>query len=73
VDVESLSAATTPTALEVTTPAAPSRDRWYVLGILTVVYALNIADRFSISTLIEPIRAELRLSDAGIAFWALCT
>jgi MFS family permease len=39
-----------------------------VLGLLTVVYAFNIADRFSISTLIEPIRAELRLSDAGIAF-----
>jgi MFS family permease len=47
--------------------AAP-RDRWYVLGLLTGVYALNIADRFSISTLIEPIRAELRLSDAGMAF-----
>jgi predicted MFS family arabinose efflux permease len=48
-------------------PAAP-RDRWYVLGVLTIVYALNIADRFSISTLIEPIRLELRLSDGGIAF-----
>jgi MFS family permease len=47
--------------------AAPS-DRWYVLGMLTVVYALNIADRFSISTLIEPIRAELHLSDARMAF-----
>jgi predicted MFS family arabinose efflux permease len=48
--------------------AAVPPDRWYVLGMLTLVYALNIADRFSISTLIEPIRAELRLSDAGIAF-----
>jgi MFS family permease len=48
-------------------PAAP-RDRWYVLAVLTVVYALNIADRFSISTLIEPIREELHLSDSGIAF-----
>ena len=36
--------------------------------MLTVVYALNIADRFSISTLIEPIRQELQLSDGGIAF-----
>ncbi|MGH7749035.1 MAG: spinster family MFS transporter, partial [Candidatus Dormibacteria bacterium] len=36
--------------------------------MLTVVYALNIADRFSISTLIEPIREELHLSDSGIAF-----
>ena len=49
---------------EVTAP----RDRWYVLAVLTAVYALNIADRFSISTLIEPIRQELELSDAGIAF-----
>jgi MFS family permease len=42
--------------------------RWYVLALLTVVYALNIADRFCISTLIEPIRLELHLSDSGIAF-----
>jgi predicted MFS family arabinose efflux permease len=35
---------------------------------MTIVYALNIADRFSISTLIEPIRIELRLTDSGIAF-----
>jgi MFS family permease len=44
------------------------RDRWYVLAVMTLVYALNIADRFSISTLIEPIRKELALSDKGIAF-----
>jgi predicted MFS family arabinose efflux permease len=48
------------------TPAP--RDRWYVLAVMTLVYALNIADRFSISTLIEPIRKELGLSDQGIAF-----
>jgi predicted MFS family arabinose efflux permease len=57
-----------------TSATAVPRDRWYVLGLLTVVYALNIADRFSISTLIEPIRQELHLSDRGIAFltgWAL--
>ncbi len=47
--------------------AAASGDRWYVLGVLTAVYALNIADRFSISTLIEPIRQELKLSDGGVA------
>jgi MFS family permease len=46
----------------------PDRDRWYVLAAMTVVYALSIADRFSISTLIEPIRLELHLSDSGIAF-----
>jgi predicted MFS family arabinose efflux permease len=46
----------------------PPRDRWYVLAVLTVAYALNIADRFSISTLIEPIRHELHLSDGGVGF-----
>lgn len=49
-------------------PPALPRDRWYVLALLTAVYALNIADRFSISTLIEPIRQELELTDAGVAF-----
>src|SRR5260370_35846418 len=48
--------------------AAAPRARCYVLAVLRVVYALNIADRFSISTLIEPIRRELQLSDSGIAF-----
>jgi MFS family permease len=48
--------------------ASAPRDRWYVLAVLTVVYALNIADRFSITTLIEPIRLELHLSDSGVAF-----
>ena len=33
-----------------------------------LVYALNIADRFVMSTLIEPIKASLRLSDFSIAF-----
>jgi predicted MFS family arabinose efflux permease len=46
--------------------AQASPDRWYVLAVLTGVYALNIADRFSISTLLEPIRQELKLSDGGI-------
>ena len=52
---------------EAAPPAAAPGDRWYVLGVLTAVYALNIADRFSISTLIEPIRQELKLSDGGVA------
>jgi predicted MFS family arabinose efflux permease len=41
--------------------------RWYVLVLLTLVYAVNIADRFMISTLIEPIKAELHLSDSNAA------
>jgi MFS family permease len=46
--------------------APVSPERWYVLAVLTGVYALNIADRFSVSTLLEPIREELKLSDGGI-------
>jgi predicted MFS family arabinose efflux permease len=47
--------------------AAAPPDRWYVLAVLTGVYALNIADRFSISIVIEPIKEELHLSDGGVA------
>jgi predicted MFS family arabinose efflux permease len=63
-DLEQVSGAPAPGGAE---PVAP-RDRWYVLGLLTIVYAINIADRFSISTLIEPIRKEFGLSDAKVAF-----
>ena len=54
------------------TTAEPSRDgtwtRWYVLLVMVGVYALSIADRYVISTLLEPIRIELQLTDSGIAF-----
>jgi predicted MFS family arabinose efflux permease len=42
--------------------------RWYVLLMLTLGYALSIADRFVMSTLIEPIKADLGLSDSSIGF-----
>jgi predicted MFS family arabinose efflux permease len=42
--------------------------RWYVLSMLTLVYALSIADRFVMSTLIEPIKGDLGLSDSKIGF-----
>jgi predicted MFS family arabinose efflux permease len=42
--------------------------RWYALGILTAVYISNIADRYVIATLIEPIKADLHLSDTAIGF-----
>lgn len=48
------------------TAARPDPARSYVLALLTIVYALNIADRFMISTLIEPIKADLQLSDSAI-------
>ncbi|MFZ1904751.1 MAG: MFS transporter [Steroidobacteraceae bacterium] len=46
----------------------PLSGKWYVLLLLTSVYALNIADRFVMSTLIEPIKTELHLSDSSVAF-----
>jgi predicted MFS family arabinose efflux permease len=46
----------------------PLSRRWYILAMLALVYALNIADRFVMSTLIEPIKAELQLSDSAMAF-----
>ena len=42
--------------------------RWYVLLVLTLVYALSIADRYVMSTLIEPIKADLKVSDSAIGF-----
>jgi len=43
-------------------------ERWYVAMMMCLVYTLSISDRYSISTVLEPIRRELHLSDANIAF-----
>lgn len=48
--------------------AERAATRWYVLFVMTLVYAINIADRYVVSTLIEPIRMELGLTDAGVGF-----
>lgn len=48
--------------------AAYGWHRWYALAILTAVYVSNIADRFVIATLIQPIKADLHLSDTAIGF-----
>ena len=55
-------------SVSISRSASEAPDRFYVLGILTLAYALNIADRFSISTLIEPIKHELQLSDSAIGY-----
>jgi MFS family permease len=39
-----------------------------VLIMMVLVYTLSIADRYVISTVLEPIRLELQLTDSGIAF-----
>ena len=43
-------------------------ERWYVLIMMCLIYSLNIADRYVVSTVLEPIRVELRLTDGGVAF-----
>jgi MFS family permease len=42
--------------------------RWYVLVLTCLVYTINIADRYVVSTVLEPIRLELHLNDKGVAF-----
>ena len=52
------------------TAARPSARRYYVLGILTVVYALNFLDRTIFNVLIEPIKKEFQLSDTMMGLLA---
>jgi len=48
---------------------APSAtERWYVLTVMCLVYAINIAARYVVTTVFEPIRLELHLTDGGAAF-----
>jgi MFS family permease len=47
--------------------AAPV-ERWYVLIVMSSVYAINIAARYVVTTVFEPIRLELALTDGGAAF-----
>jgi len=49
-------------------PAVQAPRAWYVVIVLGLVYALNIADRYVMSVLIEPIKADLHLSDSAIGF-----
>ena len=49
-------------------PPRLSRARWYVVLVFGLVYALNIADRYVVSTVLEPIRLEFGLSDSGVGW-----
>jgi len=60
--------APTPDAHRTVPDTASLAERWYVAITMCVVYTLSICDRYSISTVLEPIRKELHLSDANIAF-----
>lgn len=55
-------------ALNTDTELPSMGQRWYVLIVMMLVYTINIADRYVMSTVLEPIRVELGLSDGGVAF-----
>ena len=48
--------------------SASLTERWYVLIMMCMVYTLSIADRYVVSTVLDPIRAELHLTDSGVAW-----
>jgi MFS family permease len=48
--------------------SASLAERWYVLIMMCLVYTLSIADRYVVSTVLDPIRIELHLTDSGVAW-----
>jgi predicted MFS family arabinose efflux permease len=48
--------------------SASLTERWYVLIMMCLVYTLSIADRYVVSTVLDPIRLELHLTDSGVAW-----
>ena len=54
------------TAATTTTPKAGAGYRYLVVGLLAVVYTFNFMDRQIMSTLAEPIRKDLGLSDTQL-------
>ncbi len=62
------SVATDGSALKLAEPQSASlAQRWYVLIMMCLVYTLSIADRYVVSTVLDPIRHELELTDKGVA------
>src|SRR5947209_8294404 len=53
-----------------TVVARPSARRYIVLGMLTLIYALNFLDRTIFNVLIEPIKKEFALSDTAMGLLA---
>ncbi len=54
--------------IEAPAVAVSSGTAWYVVVLLGLIYAVNIADRYVMSVLIEPIKADLHLSDGAVGF-----
>ncbi|WP_338826944.1 MFS transporter [Bradyrhizobium sp. 27S5] len=57
-------------AVQTDAAARPSTRRYYVLGLLTIIYALNFLDRTIFNVLIEPIKKEFFLSDTTMGLLA---
>src|ERR1700746_4145110 len=47
--------------------SASLAERWYVLISMCLVYTLSIADRYVVSTVLDPIKDELHLSNLGVS------
>lgn len=45
----------------------PSRYSWYVVGVLTLTYAVSFVDRQIMALMIEPIRHDLDISDTQVS------
>ena len=54
-------------AAPATAPGTTFLARWYVLIMMCIVYTLSIADRYVVSTVLDPIRIDLHLTDYGVA------
>lgn len=47
-------------------PARVTAVSWYVAVVLSLVYAINIADRYVVSTVLESIRLDFKLTDSQV-------
>jgi hypothetical protein len=53
---------------DASTDAASAGHRYYVLGVLVAVYAVNFLDRYVLIILLDPIKATLGASDTAMGF-----
>ena len=49
------------------TQSASLAERWYVLIMMCLVYTLSIADRYVVSTVLDPIKNDLHLTNLGVS------
>jgi len=55
-------------ALRLAEPQSASlAERWYVLLMMCLVYTLSIADRYVVSTVLDPIKNDLHLTNLGVS------